>query len=143
MIKGDKIKLVKKMGAFDNIGEICEVTDVQEGGIICFRFGGCHLGCMSYDEYIKYFEPVEDIKKTPARVWTVWKTRFVDENEIVRIICYRHNGKRVQAMYGELRAESCCHATDTFDLEKGLMLAIKRLEVKIATKAVEDYVKTL
>ena len=31
MIKGDRIKLVKKMGAFDNIGEICEVTDIQEG----------------------------------------------------------------------------------------------------------------
>ena len=28
MIKGDRIKLVKKMGVFDNIGEICEVTDI-------------------------------------------------------------------------------------------------------------------
>lgn len=53
MIKGDKIKLVHKMGIFDNIGEICEVTDIQEGGVICFKFGGCHLGCMSYDEYEK------------------------------------------------------------------------------------------
>lgn len=59
MIKGDKIKLVHKMGVFDNIGEICEVTDIQEGGVICFKFGGCHLGCMSYDEYEKYFEKVE------------------------------------------------------------------------------------
>ena len=56
MIKGDRIKLVRKMGVFDNIGEICEVTDIQEGGVICFKFGGCHLGCMSYDEYKKYFE---------------------------------------------------------------------------------------
>lgn len=31
MIKGDRIKLVKKMGVFDNIGEICEVTDIQKG----------------------------------------------------------------------------------------------------------------
>ena len=69
MIKGDRIKLVKKMGVFDNIGEICEVTDIQEGGVICFKFGGCHLGCMSYDEYKKYFEKVE----TPVkRTWSDW-----------------------------------------------------------------------
>lgn len=53
MIKGDKIKLVKKMGMFDNIGEICEVINVDENGVISFRFGknGMHLGCMSYNEF--------------------------------------------------------------------------------------------
>lgn len=59
MIKGDEIKLVAPMGVFDNIGEICEVTDVSEDGIISFKFGGCHLGCMSYNEFEKYFELVE------------------------------------------------------------------------------------
>lgn len=29
MIKGDKIKLVRPMGAFTNVGEICEVTDIR------------------------------------------------------------------------------------------------------------------
>ena len=38
MIKGDKIKLVKPMGAFTNVGEICEVVDVQNGGVISFKF---------------------------------------------------------------------------------------------------------
>lgn len=59
MIKGDKIRLIKPMGVFDNIGEICEVTDVSEDGIISFKFGSCHLGCMSYNEFEKYFENVE------------------------------------------------------------------------------------
>ena len=27
MIKGDKIKLIKEMGAFKNVGEICEVAE--------------------------------------------------------------------------------------------------------------------
>lgn len=54
-----KIRLVKPMGVFDNIGEICEVTDVSEDGVISFRFGGSHLGCMSYNEFEKYFEFVE------------------------------------------------------------------------------------
>jgi len=59
IIKGNEIRLVKPMGVFDNIGEICEVTDVSEDGVISFRFGSCHLGCMSYNEFEKYFELVE------------------------------------------------------------------------------------
>lgn len=60
MTKGDLIRLVKPMGVFDNIGEICEVTDVSEDGVISFRFGGSHLGCMSYNEFEKYFELIEE-----------------------------------------------------------------------------------
>ncbi len=59
MTKGDEIRLIAPMGVFDNIGEVCEVTDVSEDGIISFKFGGCHLGCMSYNEFEKYFELVE------------------------------------------------------------------------------------
>lgn len=59
MIKGDLIKLVAPMGIFGNIGEVCEITNVSEDGVISFRFGGSHLGCMSYNEFEKYFELVE------------------------------------------------------------------------------------
>ena len=59
MTKGDSIRLVKPMGVFNNIGEVCEITDVSEDGVISFRFGGSHLGCMSYNEFEKYFELVE------------------------------------------------------------------------------------
>ncbi len=57
--KGNEIRLIKPMGVFDNIGEVCEVTDVSEDGVISFKFGGCHLGCMSYNEFEKYFGLVE------------------------------------------------------------------------------------
>lgn len=60
--KGSRIKLVKPMGVFDKIGEVCEVTDVSEDGIISFKFNGSHLGCMSHNEFEKYFELVEDKK---------------------------------------------------------------------------------
>ncbi len=59
MTKGDEIRLVAPVGIFDNIGEVCKVTNVSEDGIISFKFGGCHLGCMSYNEFEKYFEFVE------------------------------------------------------------------------------------
>ena len=59
--KNDKIVLVKKMGMFDNIGEVCDVTAVEEDGTIWFAFGGGkHLGCMSEDEFEKYFEVYEE-----------------------------------------------------------------------------------
>lgn len=59
IIKGNEIRLIKPMGVFDNIGKVCEVTDVSEDGVISFKFGGYHLGCMSYNEFEKYFELVE------------------------------------------------------------------------------------
>lgn len=108
MIKGDKIKLVKPMGAFTNVGEVCEVTDIREDGSIWFRFGGVHLGCMSYDEYEKYFEPVKEKIK---REWTEWNRMSYDINCEYQIndinlylqndmgnfgdLWYRDNGKRV------------------------------------------------
>lgn len=60
MIKGDTIKLIKPMGVFDNIGEICEVISISEDGLIGFRFGGNHLGYMSYDEFERHFELVKN-----------------------------------------------------------------------------------
>ena len=59
MTEGDRIRLLRPMGVFQNINEICTVTSVSEDGIISFKFGECHLGCMSYNEFEKYFELVE------------------------------------------------------------------------------------
>lgn len=60
--KGDKIKLVREMGMFNNIGEVCDVADIVNG-LIYFRFGnGMHLGIMSPDEADRYFEKYEEPK---------------------------------------------------------------------------------
>ena len=64
LVKGDKIRLVKSMGAFTNVGEICEVHSVDADGNITFKFGGgMHKGYMSPDEFEKYFEKVEPVKE--------------------------------------------------------------------------------
>ena len=63
LAKGDKIVLTHEMGMFTNIGEICEIIDVNEAGIISFKFGnGMHLGCMSADVFEKYFTKYEEPK---------------------------------------------------------------------------------
>lgn len=146
MIKGDRIKLVKKMGVFDNIGEICEVTDIQEGGVICFKFGGYHLGCMSYDEYEKYFEKV----KTPVkRTWSKWSSPFEMTFSDIRdgkrtISCQsRTNGKKVQVRSGVFKAEATCCKDDVFDFEKGLTLAKSRLIVKYLDNQVKSIAKAM
>lgn len=140
MIKGDKIRLVKPMGAFKNVGEICEVTEIAEGGVISFRFGGCHLGCMSYDEFLKYFEKVEE------RIWTDWqeeKIMFYDINDKMVSITlrYRNNGKKVQVKSGAFKAESSCHREDTFEFNRGFTLATKRLIVKYLDNQVKSIAK--
>lgn len=146
MIKGDRIKLVKKMGVFDNIGEICEVTDIQEGGIICFKFGGCHLGCMSYDEYEKYFEKVEEPIK---RTWSEWSDYHIlyltDLLGSPRSLSwqYRYNGKKIQVRSGAFKVETTCYKDDIFDLSKGLNLAKKRLIVKYLDNHVKLIAKAM
>lgn len=65
--KGDKIELVAPMGLFTNIGEICEVMDIGGDGLIWFKFGnGMHMGCMSPDEFDKYFKKYEEPEETLA-----------------------------------------------------------------------------
>lgn len=145
MIKGDKIKLVRKMGVFDNIGEICEVTDIQEGGVICFKFGGCHLGCMSYDEYEKYFEKVETPTKRTWSKWYLNEIRFTDINgkDVRCNYLYRTNGKKVQIRCGAFKAEATCCKDDEFEIEKGLNLAKKRLVVKYLDNQVKSIAKAM
>lgn len=61
IIKGDKIKLVHKIGNFNKIDDVFKVIDV-ENGVITFE---CNYdkGCMSYNEFEKYFEKVEPVIK--------------------------------------------------------------------------------
>ena len=145
MIKGDKIKLVHKMGVFNNIGEICEVTDIQEGGVICFKFGGCHLGCMSYDEYEKYFEKVEEPVKRTWSEWWIKEIHFTDinNNRKTGFYRYRSNDKKVQVRCGALKAEATCCKDDVFDFEKGLALAKSRLIVKYLDNQVKSIAKAM
>lgn len=145
MIKGDRIKLVKKMGVFDNIGEICEVTDIQEGGVICFKFGGCHLGCMSYDEYEKYFEKVETPVKRTWSEWEIEEINFTDinGNRKTGYYRYRNNGKKVQVRSEVFKAEATCCKDDVFDFKKGLALAKSRLIVKYLDNQVKSIAKAM
>lgn len=157
MIKGDKIKLVKPMGAFTNVGEICEVVNVQNGGVISFKFGGGkHLGCMSYDEFERYFElvPVENKKvEKKKHEWTPWEDRFSDFYNPIRddfidvdLEWRTDNEKRVQVRMKDdpqLRSRSSCYKDDKFSVTDGYDLAKCRLYIKWLSKVVDEYAKSL
>lgn len=139
IIEGSRIELVKEMGPFTNIGEVCEVVKVTEYGVISFKLGnGFHLGCMSYAEYETYFRPYEEPKKI-AKEWTDWakcEMEHIDKNGVYDVIIEtRNNGKKFQVktvdFHVVLRAEATCSPTDEFNCTDGYDLAVARLRAKM------------
>ena len=146
IIVGDKIKLIKPMGIFDNVGEVCEVVNITNDGSICFKFGKYHLGCMSYDEYLKYFEKVE------KRQWTNWTCSTIEfydpifENRKQVNVGYRHNGKIIEIRHmfnNDIKAKAKCHKIDEFDFEEGYKLAKKRFIVEYLNYEVKELAKKM
>lgn len=139
MIKGDKIKLKKRIGTFGHIGAICEVTDVSEDGMISFRYKNKYEGFISEDVFMDYF--------TTFRRWTKWENgkngTYLIENGKPLSYQYRYNGKRVQIKHGVFKAEACCHKDDEFDLLVGLSIAMRRLIIKILTNQIEQQIETM
>lgn len=105
--KDDRIKLVKPMGAFTNVGEICEVLDVTNDAVD-FRFGNYHKGQISMDELAKYFEIVQDAAKDktefvvgqlitlkteheglkPMKQWDFFEVEEILPTGVVRLFCH-------------------------------------------------------
>lgn len=79
LVKGDKIRLIKPMGAFTSVGEICEVASVEPNGDIIFKFGfgGVHKGYMSANEFKRYFEKVEPEKAETNQMFAFEKGDLV------------------------------------------------------------------
>lgn len=146
IVKGTKIELVKAipMCNFIKVGEVCEVINMSENGSIQFRFGTSHMGIMTFGEFKEYFKLHEE-KKEPKRIWTPWIMKSFCYRNIRRgldavLIEYRHNGKTIQVRTkgpkGKLQAKASCCKEDKFDFEKGLDLALARLNIKILTEEV-------
>lgn len=133
LVKGSKIKLVKEMGAFKNVGEVCEVIDVSDDDVITFKFGnGLHMGCMSYDEFYKYFEKYEEPKIAPRITQEqieeiiedscIESTTVFDKCTIVS--CKLPNGFVIVE-------SSACVSPDNYDEEVGFDICMDRIADKI------------
>ena len=155
MVVGDKIRLVKPFGTFDNIGEICEVANILCTGEIYFRHNK-GVGIMSYEKFEEYFElvPTENkVVEKKKHEWTEWKDRLSDfynpiEDEFIDVdLEWRtDNEKRVQVRMKDdpqLKSRSSCYKDDEFFIRNGYDLAKCRLYVKWVSKVIDDYAKSL
>ena len=157
MVVGDKIKLVKPFGKFDNVGEVCEVTSIFKVGEIYFEYGGGHTGVMSYDDFEKYFELVQVENKVEKKKheWTEWEDDLLpsdfynpitDEYVNVNLEWRTDNKKRVQVRVkddSQLRSRSSCYKDDKFSIDNGYKLANYRVYIKWLSKVVDEYAKSL
>lgn len=138
--KNDKIKQVKEIDGFNRIGEIFEVTNVSEDGIISFKcdFG---YGVMSYNEFEKSFEKVEEL------IWGNW-IKFDDYDESDYKYKYKTNNKVItmkclDSGYEDLMSKSTCSEGDIFDLNKGIKLCIAKIRVKQAERYLEKLLQEM
>lgn len=134
LAKGDKIKLIVTMGMFDNIGEICEVVDVSNG-VISFKFGnGMHLGCMSEDEFNKYFEKYEEPKAKINTVTEEYIDKLLDEAQVavVNKVFDKCIIVAVQLKNGFVITESsACISPENYDKEIGFNICMNRIKDKL------------
>ena len=61
LTRGDKLRVIKKVADFLDVGDIAKVIETRESGI-SFAFGDefMHMGFMSYSEFEEHFEKVEE-----------------------------------------------------------------------------------
>lgn len=126
--KGDKIQLVNPMGCFTNIGEVCEVTKV-DGEEIQFKFGGFHLGCMSHDEFAKYFVKCEE----PRKVSEDDVKMLLAHSEITVLTVFdKCTIVAVRLPNGFIITESsACVDPLNYDVELGKEICMKNIEDKL------------
>lgn len=152
--KGMKIEAVKDIENIIRTGDVCEITDIGDDKTISFRFGGCHLGIMSNDEYKKYFRPyaVKSDDNKEKRRWSKWTESSLnyftlDGSFRTCLIETRTNGVRVQVRTGNsgsyIKARSGCCPRDKFNFEKGKNLANKRLIMKLHQKELDELVSEM
>lgn len=130
--KGDKIVLKTPMGVFTNVGEICPVLDVSENNVITFSFGnGMHMGCMSADEYERYFDKYEEPKVNTVTQEQI--DEIIDNSEIEAwtvfdkctiVVCKLPNGF-------VLVESSACVDPANYDEEMGVEICMDKITDKI------------
>lgn len=131
LVKGDKIKLVKPMGVFTNVGEICDVVDINEDGVISFKFGKVHMGCMSIDEFNKYFVKYEEPKPitvTPDRIEQVMN----DSKVAVQTLFGKCTVVACQLPSGFVIVESsACVDPKNYDEKMGIEICMNRIKDRV------------
>lgn len=161
--KGTKIQLVKPMGILTNVGEVYEVHDLKEDGIILFKFDNYGLAGMSFDEFNRYFKVYEEEKKVekPKREWSEWEYDWfyyfdLEGKEYIVPVKFRTNGKIVELRTNwkaginedgkeivNIKTRAFCNKCDEFNFEEGLNLADARMTIKLLQKELDEMIENM
>lgn len=124
---GDKIKLINPIGIFTNVGEICEVTDVSEDGMISF-IGKVYLGCMSADKFNNFFEKYEPKSLNVERIEEVMNNSKVT----VQTLFEKCTVVAVKLPCGHVIVESSsCIDKENYNEEIGVEICMNRIKDRV------------
>lgn len=136
VLKFDKCILAKELNEkFKKTGELFEVANILNDSSFLLRDAKTKVayGVVSFEDFENHF-----ILEGNFSGWTPW-TQFVGFDGQTDV-AYRTNRKKVQVKFvtDKVRAESCCHKEDEFNLFWGVQLAYLRcLNKALAKKKVE------
>lgn len=131
-LKFDRVILTKELNErLKQVGDVFEIANIFDGSFL-LRDAKTKLaiGTVSFEDFEKHFVHEENFKG-----WTNWQrfNGYDGQNDCM----YRTNGKKVQVKFltDKVRAESCCHKENEFNLAFGLQSAYlrclnKALEIK-------------
>lgn len=139
-LKFDKVILTKELNdKFKKVGKVFEVANIFEDYILLRDVSTrVAIGIVTYDDFVNHFEKDDEFKG-----WTPW-TPFIGfdgQNDVV----YKTNRKKVIVKFikDNIRAESCCHKDDEFNLTFGIHIAYLRCLNKALTKQKTEYEERL
>lgn len=135
--KGMKVRLVRPMGMFDNVGEICEIINIYDD-IIFFNFGEnkIHLGGVSRDDFENYFEVYKEPKKEYVKAPTVTQKQIdeiMDDADITVNTTYdKCTVVSVKLPNGFVITESsACVSPENYDKDMGVDICMNKIINKV------------
>lgn len=135
LVSGDKLLVVKKVANFLDEGDVVEVVDVADNGIISFAFGEdfMHMGMMNATECENHFEKIEKTKTAYPRVTEEHVAEIMEQSEFevhtafnkcTVVSCRLPNGFVIVEY-------STCVSPENYDEELGTEICLDRIAGKI------------
>ena len=140
VLKFNRYVLVKELNEkFKKVGEHFEIANVLDDSFLLRDAKSkLALGVVSFKDFERCFVPVENHKG-----WTDWTPMVGFDGQSDAY--YRTNGKKTQVKFltNKVRAESCRHRDDEFNLYAGINIAYLRALNKALEKQKTEYEEKL
>ena len=135
LTNGDKLIVVKKVAPFLNEGDVVEVTNVTEDGIISFAFGEgfMHMGVMNAAECESHFKKVEKDAAVAPSITEEYIAEIMENSEFeihtvfdkcTIVSCRLPNGFVITE-------SSACVSPENYDEDTGAEICFDKIASKI------------